>query len=109
MFTHPVANRDLYLPVIERITPAECLAALREAFSGNGRYLMVSGNTAIPGDASAAILAAHVASAKVPVAAPAAETEAKWAYTDFGAPGKVVKREQVADLDRAGFDDRCAR
>ena len=99
VFTHPAANRDLYLPAIDRITPAECLAALREAFSGNGRYVMVSGNTVIPGDASAAILAAHTASAKVPVAAPAAETEAKWAYTDFGAPGKVVKREQVADLD----------
>ncbi|MFM7751973.1 MAG: insulinase family protein, partial [Opitutaceae bacterium] len=99
VFSHPTANRDLYLPAIERITPADCLAALREAFSGNGRHLMVSGNTSIPGDAAAAILAAHTASAKVPVAAPAAEAEAKWAYTDFGPPGKVVKREQVADLD----------
>lgn len=99
VFSHPTANRDLYLPAIERITPADCLAALREAFAGNGRYLMVSGNTSIPGDAAAAILAAHAASAKVPVAPPAAEAEAKWAYTDFGAPGKVVKREKVADLD----------
>ena len=54
-------------------------------------------------------LAALLFLALAPLAAPAAETEAKWAYTDFGAPGKVVKREQVADLDRAGFDDRCAR
>ena len=99
VFSHPTANRDLYLPAIERITPADCLAALREAFSGNGRHLMVSGNTSIPGDAAAAILGAHAASAKVPVAAPAAEAEAKLAYTDFGVPGKVVKREQVADLD----------
>ena len=99
VFSHPTANRDLYLPAIERITPADCLAALREAFSGNGRHLMVSGNTSIPGDAAAAILAAHTASAKVPVAAPAVEAEAKWAYTDFGAPGKVVNREKVADLD----------
>ncbi len=99
VFTTPAASRDLLLPAIERITPEECLAALREAFAGNGRFVMVSGNTTIPGDAAAAIAAAHAAAAKVPVAAPAAEAAGAWAYGDFGPPGKVVKREHVADLD----------
>ena len=99
MFTHPAAGRDLYLPAVERITAAECLAALREAFTGNGRHLMVSGNVALPGDAAAAIVAAHAASARVPVTPPADAAEARWAYTDFGPPGRVTRREHVADLD----------
>ena len=99
VFTHPAASRDLYLPAVERITAAECLTALREAFTGNGRHLMVSGNATLPGDAAAAILAAHAASARVPVAPPADAAEARWAYTDFGAPGRVTRREHVADLD----------
>jgi zinc protease len=99
VFTHPAATRDLYLPAVERITAAECLAALREAFTGNGQHLMVSGNATLPGDAPAAILAAHAASARVPVAPPADAAEARWAYTDFGAPGRVTRREHVADLD----------
>ena len=99
VFTHPAATRDLYLPAVERITAAECLTALREAFTGNGQHLMVSGNATLPGDAAAAILAAHTASARVPVEPPADAAEARWAYTDFGAPGRVTRREHVADLD----------
>jgi len=99
VFTHPAATRDLYLPAVERITAAECLAALREAFTGNGRHVLVTGNLTLPGDAAAAILAAHAASARVPVEPPADAAEARWAYTDFGAPGRVVRREHVADLD----------
>ena len=99
VFTHPAANRDLYLPAVERITAAQCLAALREAFTANGRHLMVSGNATLPGDGAAAILAAHAASSRVPVDPPAAEAAARWTYTDFGTPGRVVRREHVADLD----------
>ncbi|MFZ9747645.1 MAG: M16 family metallopeptidase [Opitutaceae bacterium] len=99
VFTHPAANRDLYLPAVERITAAQCLAALREAFTANGRHLMVSGNATLPGDGTAALLAAHAASARVPVDPPAAEAAARWTYTDFGTPGRVVRREHVADLD----------
>ena len=99
VFTHPAAGRDLYLPAVERITAAECLAALRGAFTANGRHLMVTGNATLPGDAAAAILAAHAASARVAVAPPADQAEARWAYTDFGPPGRVTRREHVTDLD----------
>lgn len=99
VFTHPAAGRDLYLPALERITAAECLAALRGAFTGNGRHLLVTGNATLPGDAAAAILAAHAASARVAVDPPADQAEARWAYTDFGPPGRVTRREHVADLD----------
>eukprot|EP01031_Cornospumella_fuschlensis_P012150 gene12150-14853_t len=52
----------------------------------------------MPSDAAAAITAAYEKSRSTPVAAPAAEKAAAWAYTNFGPAGKVVKRETVADL-----------
>jgi len=45
-----------------------------------------------------AILAALDASQKVAVAAPAAATSAKFAYDNFGTPGKIVSDTRIADL-----------
>lgn len=99
VFTAPADDLALLKPALDKITPAECVAALREAFSDSGRYLLVSGNVKIPDDAKAAITAAYEKSRAVAVAPPEAEAEAKWAYTDFGKPGQVQKREHIADLD----------
>jgi zinc protease len=99
VFTAPADDLARTKPALEKISVADCLAALRDGFSGKGRLLLVSGNVKIPGDAKAVITAAYEASRAVKVAPPAAEAELKWAYTDFGAPGKVVKRERVEDLD----------
>lgn len=97
--TTPADNLALLKPAIEKIIPADCVAALREAFAAKGRYVLVAGNAKIPGDATAALVTAYNAAHIVPVTAPAAEADAKWAYTDFGAPGKIAKREHVDDLD----------
>jgi zinc protease len=98
VFTTPAADLALLKPALEKITPEQCTAALREAFSGNGRFVMVSGNVKIEGDAAAAITAAYDAAKVVKVEPPPADKEAVWAYANFGQPGKVVKRETVADL-----------
>jgi len=98
VFTHPVAEQALYQPALDRVTTADCLAALRSAYASPGRYVMVTGNAVIPGDANG-LIAAYEKSRAVAVAAPAAQAETVWAYADWGAPGKVVKREHVADLD----------
>ena len=97
--THPEGERALYLPALAKITVADCLTALRAAFSAPGRYVMVTGNAKIPGDANAAIVAAYEASRAVKIAAPAAIAEAAWGYADWGTPGKVAKRSRVEDLD----------
>lgn len=99
VFTHPSANRALLQPALDKVTAADCLAALRAAFAAPGRFIMVTGNVVIPGDAGGAITAAHEKSRATAVAAPAAQAEAAWAYADWGAPGKVEKREHIADLD----------
>ena len=99
VFTHPVADRALLQPALDKVTVADCLAALRSAFAAPGRFVMVSGNAVIPGDADAAIAAAYEKSHGTAVAAPAAQAETTWAYSDWGTPGKVAKREHIADLD----------
>ncbi len=99
VFTHPETTRALFQPALAKVTVADCLTALRAAFSAPGRYIMVTGNAKIPGDANTAILAAYDASRATKVSAPAELTEGKWGYADWGAPGKVKERKHVADLD----------
>ncbi|MDI1248632.1 MAG: insulinase family protein [Lacunisphaera sp.] len=99
VFTHPTADRALLQPALDQITAADCLAALRAAFAAPGRFVLVTGNLALPGDADAAIAAAYEKSRATAVAATAARAELAWGYADWGQPGQVVKREHVADLD----------
>jgi zinc protease len=99
VFTHPEADRAIYQPVLDKVTAADCLAALRSAFSSPGRYVMVTGNAKIPGEATAAISAAYASSRAIAVVAPAVQAEAKWGYTTWGQPGAIAKRSHIDDLD----------
>jgi zinc protease len=101
VWTSPADDLALYGPALEKITVADCLAALRAAWSPAHRLVMVTGNAKIPaGDqAKAAIAAAYKKSLAVAVTAPEAIADATWAYTDFGPAGTIAKREHIADLD----------
>ncbi len=99
VFTSPADDLALLKPALEKITAADCLAALRTAWAPPHRLVLVTGNAKIDGDASATIAATYEKSRAVAVAAPAAEADLRWAYTDFGAPGKIAKRDHLDDLD----------
>jgi zinc protease len=101
VWTTPEDDLALYGPALDKLTVEDCLASLRDTWSAAHRLVMVTGNAKVSADdnATAAIAAAYEKSRAIAVAPPTAMTEAKWAYTDFGAPGKVAKREQIADLD----------
>jgi len=99
VFTHPADNLALLGPALETITLEDCLAALREAWSAPGRYVWVSGNEVIEGDAEAAITAAYTTAQSVAVNPPDTIADEAFAYTDFGPAGEVVHRAHVADLD----------
>ncbi|MFO1448549.1 MAG: insulinase family protein [Opitutaceae bacterium] len=96
--TDPRADLALFKPVLEKITVEDCVAALRETWSADHRFVMVSGNAVIP-TGTVAVTSAFEASRAVAVAAPAAEAAVAWAYTDFGPAGKVTSRDVVADLE----------
>jgi zinc protease len=99
VFTTPANDFALLKPALEKITPADCLRALKDAFSPAGIFVMVTGNVKISGDAPAAIAAAYKEAHAIASAAPEADKENVWGYTDFGAPGEIERREHIADLD----------
>lgn len=99
VFTNPAQDLALLGPALDQATPEDCVNALRVVFSPPGRYVMVSGNAAITGDAPAAIAAAYEAAHAVAIQPPQAQTSNAFAYTDFGPPGRIVERTYVPDLD----------
>jgi zinc protease len=99
VFTHPEANRALMRPALDKVTVADCVAALRAAFATPGTFVMVTGNATIPGDAAAAISAAYEKSRATKVEALAAAAATAWGYDSWGPAGQVTKRDHVADLD----------
>jgi zinc protease len=99
VFTSPETDVEVLKPALDKVTVADCLAALRADWAGKGRNVLVTGNAKIEGDAPSAILAAYGESTAVAVTAPEARADVPWAYTNFGPPGKVAHREYLADLD----------
>jgi zinc protease len=99
VFTSPADELALLKPALDAITPAECQAALRNDFGGSGRFVAVTGNAQIPGDATAAITMAYEQAHAVAVTPPNADKKMLWGYGDFGPPGATAKREHIDDLD----------
>ncbi|HEX3730267.1 MAG TPA: pitrilysin family protein, partial [Opitutaceae bacterium] len=99
VFTSPGQDLGLLGPDLDQVTPEECLQALRVGFGAPGRYVMVLGNARLEGDGQAAIVSAFQASRAIAVQPPPAAASEAFAYTDFGAPGRVVERRRVDDLD----------
>ena len=102
VFTTPADNLALLKPALEKLTPAACLAALREAWSSPGRYLTIIGNAKIddaPADAQQTIIAAYTRSAATTVAPPEKTADAPFAYTDYGPAGSISQRTHIDDLN----------
>ncbi len=99
VYTSPADDLTLLDPVLDKVTPKDCEDALRDAWSAPGRYVYVSGNAVIAGDANAAIAGAYTKSTEVAVKATDSEANMAWAYAQFGTPGAVASRKHIADLD----------
>ena len=99
VFMTPADELALLKPALDAIAPADCQAALREDFGGNGRFVAVTGNVKIPGAATAAIALAYDQAHAVAITRPEADKRLEWGYGDFGPAGAIAKREHIADLD----------
>jgi zinc protease len=99
VFTTPADDLARLKPAVEKITPGDCLNALKDDFPAGGRFVMVAGNAKISAVPAAAITAAYNEAHAVAVAAPEVDKKVAWEYAYFGAPGEIAKREHVADLD----------
>ena len=98
VFTDPSSDLERVTAELASISAEDCHSALKKSWDTADVQIFVGGNLQLP-DAPATIMAAYKESAKQEVAAPQQEDEAVFAYTNFGEPGKVTKRDDVKDLE----------
>jgi zinc protease len=95
--TAPAFDLAFYQAIEASLTPEAVSEAFRAAWQGGPTLVHLSTKQPVEGDTQA-IAAILAESATVAVTAPAADAEVQWAYGDWGAPGKVVTDETIADL-----------
>lgn len=97
VFSSPATNLELFNAAIEGLTAAEVSEAVKSVFQGEGPLALVITPVEIEGGETA-VTAALEASRQVPVAAPAAQANLEWPYANFGEPGAVADRREIAEL-----------
>lgn len=96
VFTSPQQDLALLGPLLDKVTPQDCLDALRKAWSG-GRKVFVAGNVKLD-QPQTQILAAYQQGQTQAVKAPDADKTTEFPYKDFGPAGAVAKQKQIDDL-----------
>ncbi len=97
VFTSPQTDLALFEATVKGLTAAQVNEAIKPVFTGGGPLTMLVSPVEIEGGEKA-VAAALQSSRAVAVAAPAAATKLPWPYTDFGKPGTVKERHEVAGL-----------
>jgi len=97
VYTSPATDLSLFNDVAKGMTVQGVNAALREAFSGTGPLVFVSGPSPLTGG-EAAVTSALADADKTPLAASQATPTPVWPYEAFGVTGKVASRRTVDDL-----------
>ncbi|MFN3670120.1 MAG: M16 family metallopeptidase [Brevundimonas sp.] len=97
VFNTPATNLELFNATVEGLTAAQVNQVLPDIFRGEGPLALVVTPVEIEGG-EAAVTAALEASRLVPVTAPAAQAELDWPYAEFGAPGVVQNRTELASI-----------
>ena len=95
--TTPEEELAVFEEAVAGLTAERVSGVLRGLFEGQGPLVFVSSPQPIT-DADRAVAAAFGASGAVAVAPPSQQAAKAWAYTDFGTPGRVVDRREIADL-----------
>lgn len=95
--TAPALDLAFYQAIEGSLTPDAVSEAFRAAWQGGPTVVHLSTKQAIAGGETA-IAAALQQSAAVAVTAPEAAADVQFAYSDWGAPGKIVSDTMIADL-----------
>jgi zinc protease len=97
VITSPQTDLDLFERAIKGLTATEVSEAMKPLFAGSGPLTMVTSPVPIEGG-EVAVAAALGDSHKVAVAAPIMLRTRPWPYTNFGKPGTVRERHELAGL-----------
>lgn len=97
VFTAPAESLAVFEAAVSGLTAETVWKAMAAQFGGQGPLIFLTSPSPVEGG-EAAVLQAYRTSLKTEVA-PAAEQASKaWPYTDFGAPGAVAERREVAEV-----------
>lgn len=97
VFTHPGDDLVRVKTALAKATPVQCHDLIKSAWATDDVRVFVGGNLILE-NGEAKIKETILKSRAMEVTAPAAEKEEAFAYTDFGPPGTISKREEIADL-----------
>jgi zinc protease len=97
VFMSPADNLALFEETVSGLTPDSVHTATRELFGGSGPLVFMTSPTPIEGNEKT-LLAAFTASRVQPVAANSVQQAKVWPYTEFGTPGTVVERKELAGI-----------
>lgn len=101
VYTSPGRDLGALNEDVAGLTAAEVDRALRSLFQGGGPLIFLSSTSEIEGGKSAVQTAFQEIEKTIAAEPPpAAEggSKAVWSFTNFGAPGTVVERREIADL-----------
>jgi zinc protease len=94
---HPKDYLELWEETGPKFTASDYQAEMRVAFGNEPSLVFAQTNAPFEGGESA-LLTAVQESRKTPVTAPPAMALAQFPYTDFGKPGAIATRSELADL-----------
>jgi zinc protease len=97
VFTSPKQDYDYFESLKPSLTVERLNDGVKDLFSGDGPLLWHEGEN-LNGLDKQALLDSYKAIQAAPVAKPDIQSTKPWPYTDFGAPAKLIKREEVKDL-----------
>ena len=97
VFNTPQTSLALFNAAVADLTAAQVNQVLPSVFQGQGPLALVVTPVEIEGG-EAAVTAALEASRLVPVTAPAVQAELEWPYAQFGTPGTVQQRTELAQV-----------
>jgi len=97
VFSSPAQSLAIADKAFKILDPDKMRAAIVDMMHDHGPLVFLASPTPVEGG-EAALAAALAADMKAPLAPPAAEARVTWPYASFGAPGEVVERKTIADL-----------
>lgn len=99
VFTHPSSSLERFETYADKITTDEVWQAFKKQWSALDRPLLFLQTSEVLEHPKQEIMAAYKASKATPVQANRKKDKGKFAYTDFGTPGKVTRQKHIKDAD----------
>ncbi|HEY2048913.1 MAG TPA: insulinase family protein [Caulobacteraceae bacterium] len=97
VFTPPTEDLRVFNDAVKGLTPEKVNAAIRGVFAGSGPLVALADPQPVAGG-EAAVGQVFKTAQEAPLAPATKQASVTWPYTDFGKPGTVANRREIADL-----------